>query len=61
MTEFTIRFTGRQKGAIGIFHRCKDIVIASDEVDARLKLYDRWEHITQLCMVKRKQIEGKLA
>ena len=61
MTEFTIRFTGRQKGAIGITHRCKDIVIAPDEATAYLKLYDRWEHIMQPCVVRRKQIEGKLA
>ena len=61
MVEFTIRFTGRQKGAIGILHRCKDIVIAPDEATAHLKLYNRWEHISHLCVVSKKQIEGKLA
>ena len=45
---YKARFTGRQLGAIGIFHKCSDIVEAENEEAARLKLYDKWDSITDL-------------
>lgn len=44
--EFTFKFRGRRKGAIGIFHDCEMTAIATDERAAALKLYDTHEHIT---------------
>jgi hypothetical protein len=41
-------FHGRAKGAIGRFYTCSDTVEAEDAEAARLKLYDKWEHIDGL-------------
>lgn len=45
MATFYIEGYGRQRGAIGCFHSFSDQVEAESIEDARLKLYDRWEHI----------------
>ncbi len=48
MKKYMCTFSGRQKGAIGIFHRCSDVVEAENPEQAREKLYDKWEHISGL-------------
>jgi len=48
MKKFIATFTGREKNAIGIFYKITDIVEADDQEQARLKLYDKYEHIHQL-------------
>ncbi len=46
MTTFEIVFTGRQVGSIGRTQLYRVEVIAADESAAHLKLYDKYEHIT---------------
>ncbi len=42
-----VSFNGRTAGAIGITYPITDTVEADTEEEARLKLYDKYEHITQ--------------
>ena len=37
---------GRQRGALGIFHNFSTFVAAETFEEAKLKLYDNWEHIS---------------
>lgn len=48
MKTYQVRFYGRKVGAIGIFYWIADTVQAENEKAAELKLYDMYEHITQL-------------
>jgi hypothetical protein len=48
MKNYRASFTGRKVGAIGITYFIIDYVEAENEEQARLKLYDRYEHITGL-------------
>lgn len=51
MKTFKVTFTGRKKNAIGIFYKISDIVEApknSTDEQIRLKLYDKYEHISNL-------------
>lgn len=41
-------FTGRTKGAIGISQHYSTTVRGIDEEDARINLYERYDHILQL-------------
>lgn len=41
-------FNGRSKGAIGSLHTIYTTVKAKNLEEARLKLYERYEHITNL-------------
>ncbi len=45
MTQYTARFRGRTKGAIGILHDCTVKVEADSLEQAHLKLYETHEHI----------------
>lgn len=47
INRYKISFTGRLKGAIGIFYKITDTVQAANENDAILALYDKYEHIHQ--------------
>ena len=44
--RYEIEFTGRVKGAIGIFHPCREIVEAATEKGAIMELYRTHEHIS---------------
>lgn len=48
MKRYTASFTGRKVGAIGITYYIQDWVEAENEEQAKLKLYDKYEHITGL-------------
>lgn len=43
--SWTIHFIGRKKGAIGITYPITETVEAEDEEKARLKLYEKYDHI----------------
>lgn len=45
---YRVNFKGRQVGAIGIFYAIADTVQGEDEEQARLKLYEKYEHISGL-------------
>ena len=51
MKTFTIQFSGRKAGAIGIFGNFEETVEANNKDEAILKLYDVYEHITILKIV----------
>jgi hypothetical protein len=42
---YEVSFTGRKKDAIGIFYPITDTVEAENEADAKLKLYDKYDHV----------------
>ena len=46
MKTYEIQFIGRTVGAIGKFYPIRAQVFAADAEAAKLKLYDRFEHIT---------------
>ena len=48
MRTYECRFYGREAGALGVRYWITATVEAASIDDARLKLYDRWEHITDL-------------
>lgn len=50
--KYTAHFFGRNKGAIGISQRFIVFVVADNEDDARLKLYDTHEHISQCVFIE---------
>lgn len=52
MNKYTFKFKGRLKNAIGIFYTITDSTIAEDEEKAKLKLYDKYEHIQQCKIIK---------
>ena len=45
MKTYKITFKGRLNGAIGITYGCEAVVVAENEKEARLVLYDDYEHI----------------
>lgn len=45
-TQFQFVFNAREIGALGIWQRFCVTVEADDEESARLKLYDKYEHIS---------------
>lgn len=45
-------FVGRRVGAIGVRYEIDAIVEAVDKEQAELKLYDRFEHISNLIIVE---------
>lgn len=47
MKTYSIRFTGRRRGAIGKFHECEAERFALNPEQAIQALYDDWEHIQQ--------------
>jgi len=48
VTKFRAKFVGRKRCAIGKVYRFSVVVEAKDEETARLKLYDDYEHISDL-------------
>jgi hypothetical protein len=50
MNKYKAKFTGRNAGADGIFYPIETTVAGTDAEDARLRLYDRFEHITRLTL-----------
>lgn len=46
--KYIASFKGRDLGAIGAFYHISTIVEAQSESDARLALYERYEHIAYL-------------
>jgi hypothetical protein len=48
VASYTLTFTGRLKGALGVTHTIIDTVEADTFVEAQLKLYDKYEcvHVT---------------
>lgn len=48
MKQYIARFTGRKVGAIGITSYTVVYVKGKNEVDATLKLYEKYEHIQGL-------------
>lgn len=51
---YIAKFKGREVGAIGIFHQIQDVAFGDNEEEARLSLYDRFEHITGLTLKETK-------
>lgn len=45
MPKYRITFSGRNKGAIGVFHFIETEVEAADIPSAVLALYDRFDHV----------------
>jgi hypothetical protein len=45
MKNFKIQFTGKQKNAIGKSYKITETVEAENIDNAKLKLYDNYEHI----------------
>jgi len=45
MKTYEIKFYGRPNGSIGIKRPCKITVLADDEAEARMKIYDTHEHV----------------
>ena len=50
--KYTAHFIGKNKGPIGILQRFKVVVEADNEDDARLKLYDTHEHISDVIFIE---------
>lgn len=48
MNKYNAIFKGRKKGAIGILYPICDDCCGNNEEEARLELYNRWEHISDL-------------
>jgi hypothetical protein len=51
MHTYRIHFMGRHIGAIGIFQEFTETVQAENDEAARLKLYDKYEHIRVISCV----------
>ena len=49
--KYAVSFTGRQRGAIGIFYRISDFVELPEgatKEEITLKLYEKYEHISKV-------------
>lgn len=55
MKTYKATFVGRRVLAIGITHRVETEVNGIDPEDARLNLYDRYEHISNLELTEVKE------
>lgn len=51
MHIYKVKFIGRRVGAIGAFVRFSTTIKADNEHEARLKLYEEYEHIQNLDIV----------
>ena len=52
MKKYQANFTGREVGAIGIFYDIKHVVEANNQEEAKIKLYDYYEHINNLSLTE---------
>ena len=57
--HYICRFKGRTLGAIGITYRINTTVEADNPDAARLKLYDKWDTITELEIKPRRPKKGE--
>jgi hypothetical protein len=46
--QYKATFTGREVGAIGKFYPITAVAKGKNEEEARLNLYEKWDHITGL-------------
>lgn len=60
MKHYTFSFIGCEKGEIGAHYKIKATTIAENEEDAKLKLYDKYDHITQCKLIKTKNIDNRI-
>lgn len=56
MTKYTIRFYGRELGAIGMFYWIIDYSTAETLEDAILKLYDKYDSVMQPKVIKSESV-----
>lgn len=52
MKKYKATFTGREVNAIGIFYKIETITEGNTEDEARLKLYEKYEHIQELKLIE---------
>jgi len=52
MTKYRAKFQGRTKGAIGIFYDISAITEGATEEEAKLNLYNKYEHLSLLTLTK---------
>lgn len=52
MQRYHASFSGRTKGAIGIFQDFDELLYANNDEDARLRLYDKYDHVNGLDLYK---------
>ena len=53
MKTYTAKFTGREVNAIGIFYPITTTVQGENEEQARINLYERYEHIMGLTLTEK--------
>jgi hypothetical protein len=53
MKTYQAKFTGREVGAIGIFYKITATVEAENAEAARLKLYEKYEHLMDLTLTEK--------
>ena len=46
MNTYILSFTGRKNGSIGVVYRIREIIEAKSLEEAKIKLYDHYEHIS---------------
>jgi hypothetical protein len=54
MNKYLVYFTGRLSGSIGICYKIETDCFGDSEEKAISNLYDRFEHITDLTIIKLK-------
>lgn len=59
MKHYTFSFIGCEKGAIGAHYNIKATTIAENEEDAKLKLYDKYDHIIQCKLIRTRGVKNK--
>jgi len=50
MKKYTASFVGRKKGAIGIFYNIKCTVKGENKEEAKMNLYETYEHLHHLSL-----------
>jgi hypothetical protein len=51
--KYLAKFVGRKVNAIGVWQVFTDYVMADNEEQARIRLYDHYEHMSQLTLEPR--------
>lgn len=59
MKNYVAKFVGRRINAIGIFHEIIATVSADDKEKARIRLYDRFDHIAGLELIETLEKENR--
>lgn len=60
MKKYILEFTGRHNGAIGIFHTIQACVFADSLENAKLALYDDYEHLKGVTEIGEASIKTNL-